>query len=149
MSGPDGASPDERRTSAVPYLSDRWLSEADELVRDLAPIEHDVSVGIEVTDGPGGDRRYRLVLGPDRVGVVGDGFDGVGVRMTMSWSSAVEIAHGRISAQRAFLDGDIRLGGDANLLLGHQRELAALDDRLGDLRHRTDYGVDTSSEEHA
>ncbi|MEM7274334.1 MAG: SCP2 sterol-binding domain-containing protein [Actinomycetota bacterium] len=121
----------------VRYLSDDWLRRADELLADQPPLEAAVAVGMIVQGGPDGDRRYRMVLGPDRVGV--DRSDEVGVSLTMDWDVAVAIAQGRSSAQRAFLDGRLQLGGDAGVLLGHQKALAAVEDRLGPLRAVTDY----------
>ncbi len=120
------------------YLSDRWLKRADQQLAGLAPLADAVSVGFRVLSGPDGDRRYRLILGPDRVGAAA-GDDGCGVSLTMHWDVAVQIANGRRSAQRAFLDGEIQLGGDASVLLGHQRELAEIDDRLAELRATTKY----------
>lgn len=129
------------------YLDDRWLAEADTALSDLRPVEADLSIGVTVTGGPDGDRHYRLVLGPDRVGIDpggdgggGAGDAGTGVRMTLGWPDAVAIARGAVSAQRAFLDGRLRLGGDTGLLLGHQEALAELDDRLAPLRAITRYG---------
>lgn len=126
-------------SSRLRYLSDEWLAAADAAVDGLSPVATDLSVGMEISGGPDGDRGYRLILGPDRVGVAADGGE-VRVRMGMNWQTAVSIAQGRTSAQRAFLDGEIRLGGDTSALLGHQAELAEFDDRLGALRDRTDYG---------
>ncbi len=123
----------------VPYLSDAWLARADAALAGLAPIPDDLAIGIEVVGGPRGDRSYRLVLGADRVGVSTEA-EPAGVRMTLEWDDAVAIANGRSSAQRAFLDGRLRLGGDISLLLGHQNALAAIDDRLGSLRDSTDFG---------
>jgi hypothetical protein len=120
----------------VRYLSDEWLRLADRQLNGFTPVSEPVSVGVRVRSGPEGDRHYRLILGPDRVGVdVGD--DGCGVTMTLDWDTAVAIAQGVSSAQRAFLDGNVQLGGDASLLLGHQQELAEIDDRLGELRAAT------------
>ncbi|MEM9565349.1 MAG: SCP2 sterol-binding domain-containing protein [Actinomycetota bacterium] len=120
------------------YLSQDWLDRADAALTGLTPVPSDLAVGVTVTDGPDGDRRYRLVLGPDRVAVSGDP-EPAGVRMTLAWDDAVAIAQGRSSAQRAFLDGRLRLGGDTSLLLGHQEALAAIDDRLGALRGETEF----------
>lgn len=120
------------------YLDDRWLVEADGAVAGLAPVPADLAIGVTVTGGPDGDRRYRLVLGADRVGI-DDRPEPAGVRMTLEWQDAVSIARGAISAQRAFLDGRLRLGGDTGLLLGHQEALAEVDDRLAALRARTRY----------
>ncbi len=137
----------------VRYLSDEWLDEADRQLGDLEPISGRVTVDVVVRSGPEGDRAYRLILGPDRVGIdrgsAPDPGNGArssggttvasGVRMTLPWTVAVAIARGRASAQRAFLDGHIQFGGDASLLIGHQRELADIDDRLAELRSVTRY----------
>jgi len=128
----------ELRGDRPPYLSDAWLAEADAAVAELDPIPDDLAVGVAVVGGPRGDRSYRLILGPDRVGVSPEA-EPAGVRMTVEWGEAVAIANGRSSAQRAFLDGRLRLGGDISLLLGHQDALAAIDDRLGGLRDSTDF----------
>lgn len=126
--------------ASVRYLSDRWLAEADRLLSGQTPLEANVAVGMIVTGGPDGDRRYRLILGPDRVGV--DTATEVGVSMTMDWPMAAAVAQGHSSAQRAFLDGELQLGGDAGVLLGHQQALTEVEDRLAPLRAVTDYGQD-------
>ncbi|MEM9654685.1 MAG: SCP2 sterol-binding domain-containing protein [Actinomycetota bacterium] len=121
------------------YLSPAWIERADTLLNDLQPLDEAVVVSMVVTGGPDGDRSYQLVLGPDRVAMAADRIDG-GVEMTMTWDVAVSIANGEASAQRAFLDGRLQLGGDPAVLLGHQKALAAIDDRLQPLREVTDYG---------
>lgn len=123
---------------SVHYLSDEWLRLADQQLAELTPVTGSVAVGMRVRSGPEGDRVYRLVLGPERVGVAG-GDEGCGVHMTLDWDVAVAIAKGKRSAQRAFLDGEVQLGGDTSLLLGHQQELADIDDRLAGLRAATQY----------
>ncbi|MGI9595399.1 MAG: hypothetical protein ACR2QK_04525 [Acidimicrobiales bacterium] len=126
-------------TERLRYLSDRWLDEADRRLASLTPLPASVSVGMAVLGGPDGDRLYRLVLGPDRVGVA-LGLADSGVHMTLAWEVAVDIAQGRASAQRAFLDGRMQLGGDTSLLLGYQQQLADIEDRLDRLRADTDFG---------
>lgn len=129
---------DAQNSATVDYLSQEWIEQADGLLAGLSPVEEDVVVAMVVRAGPNGDRSYRLVLGPDRVGMDPDRDDG-GVRMTMDWDVAVSIATGQASAQRAFLDGHLQLGGDTSLLLGHQQALAAIEDRLQPLRAITNY----------
>lgn len=125
-------------TDKLRYLSDDWLAEADRRLADLHPITEAVSVGMTVEGGPDGDRAYRLILGPDRVGME-PGIADSGVRMTLPWAVAVAVAQAEASAQRAFLDGHLQLGGDTSLLLGHQRALADIEDRLDQLRAETDF----------
>jgi hypothetical protein len=123
----------------IRYLSPQWLELADHKLARLTPIEAQVSVGMRVLDGPDGERTYRLILGPDRVGTEADIGDS-GVTMTLRWPTAVAIATGQASAQRAFLDGELQLGGDTSLLLGHQQQLADIADQLAELRAETDFG---------
>ncbi len=123
----------------VRYLSDEWLRLADHHLGDLGPVDGSVSVGMTVVGGPDGTRHYRLILGPDRVAIAA-GLGDSGVRMTLQWSVAVAVAKGEAGAQRAFLDGDLQLGGDTSLLLGHQRTMAEIEDRLDRLRADTDFG---------
>jgi hypothetical protein len=142
----------------IDYLSDEWLDEADRAVADLTPLPDPVLVGIRVV-GERATRHYSLVLGPDRVAVRrpdgddGDEGDTAGdtadesdegssrstrsVRLTMPLTVAAAVAQGRVGAQRAFLDGQIQLGGDTTVLLGYQQQLSDIDDRLASLRART------------
>ena len=121
----------------IGYLGDEWLRAADQAVRDLTPIPSAVIVAVQVDrDNHEPPVRYRLVLGPDRVRLLADDEPGQ-VLLIMSYQTACAIAQGRLGARRAFLDGDIRLGGDSTALLGHQRQLAEIDDRLAELRSRT------------
>ncbi|MEM7142165.1 MAG: SCP2 sterol-binding domain-containing protein [Actinomycetota bacterium] len=48
------------------------------------------------------------------------------VTITVAATTATEIARGERSAQRAFLDGDLRIGGDVDALLRHRDVLSAL-----------------------
>lgn len=119
------------------YLSDEWLVAADTALRDLPPADTDALIGFCVTGGPSGDRRYALRLGPDSVGI--DRSTEPQVTLRLPWASAVDIARGDSSAQRAVLDGVLIIDGDAGILLGHAGSLSAIDDRLRDLRDRTKF----------
>lgn len=133
-------------SNPVQYLSAEWFRAADEAVAGLAPIPSPVTVAVRVVDLPHGraDVPYRLVLGPERVRILADAADPAdglngAVTLTMSYGIASAIARGDVGAQRAFLDGEVRLGGDTTTLLGHQTHLAEIEDRLGELRSRTRY----------
>ena len=103
------------------YLSDEWLEAADAAVAGLEPTT---------------ERSYTLSLGPE-VGVR-PGNDAV-VGLQMTWGTACAIATNQRGAQRAFLDGDLRIRGDAPALLAHQDRLEAVETRLAPLRAQTTY----------
>ncbi len=119
------------------YLSDAWLDRAAAAVADVEPVDEAFSIGYVITGGPDGDRAYTLQLGPDVVTVRPEAEAPVTLQMT--WSVACGIARGELSAQRAFLDGDIQIGGDAQALVGTTDSLAAVDQRLTELRSLTEY----------
>lgn len=122
--------------AVIRYLSDDWLQAADRALESMPPTTEPLALGYRVNDGPDGDRLHRLVFGPDQVRAL-RGLEGVGLTLAMGWDTAVEVAEGRTSAQRAFLDGRIRLDGDPGVLLGHQTHLNDIDDHLAELRART------------
>lgn len=122
----------------VRYLSDAWLEEADAALRALTPLPGPLTVGFVVTGGPDGDRSYRVELGPGPVAVRA-GAEGADVTLRQSWDTARAVAEGARSAQRAFLDGDIRVEGDVRVLLGHDGGLDVVEDRLAELRSRTTF----------
>lgn len=123
------------------YLSDEWLAAADTALRGLRSSDVSSSdtarVGFVVTDGPDGDRRYALELGPNMISI-GEA-DPADVTLTVPWSVAASIARGESSAQRAVLDGKMTIGGDVRVLLGRAGELAAVDDALSSLRSQTEF----------
>jgi len=52
-------------------------------------------------------------------------------------SSAARIAAGGLGAQRAFVEGRLRVGGDLSLLIRHHKALSTIDDVLAGVRART------------
>jgi len=125
-------------TETVRYLSDEWFVRADNAVADLPPVGGELVVGFRVFVDPTTTVEYQTRFGPDAVKIERGHLDAV-VVFSLGWDLAVAIANGTVSPQRAFLDGEITLGGDPGHLLGFQQELAAVEDRLAKLRHRTDY----------
>lgn len=132
-------------TDNVLFLSEQWLREADAALALMEPLPDVVTIAYRVSGGPGArpgrSADHQLVLGPDHVGIrpgVGD----ASVVMSLDWDLAVAINQGRTGAKRAVLDGRITISGDSGALLGHQRHLADIDDRLAGLRARTVYDAD-------
>jgi putative sterol carrier protein len=63
------------------------------------------------------------------------------VTLTEDRSTAVAVARGERSAQEAFMDGEVRVGGDIGELLAAQAALARLGDVFASVRADTDFGA--------
>lgn len=119
-----------------PFLSDAWLAaldaaaKADDELR-AAAAEADLVVQQVVTGAgaDGGEVAYVLVLTADEVAVRAGRVEEPTVTFTQALPTAVAIASGERSAQQAFIDGDLRVGGDVGALAARHRALT----RLGDV----------------
>ncbi len=121
------------------FLSDEWISalhEAAATDADLAARTADVSLTIdqEVTGAPGGDVRYHLRFDHGSVEVAAGPAPEATVRFHQDYDTAASIAMGQGSAQRAFMTGRLRVGGDLRVLLAHSEVLAQLDDVFAAVR---------------
>ena len=119
----------------VRYLSDEWIDKANEAVGGIEPSAEPFAMTYTVTDGPDGERAYTLDLGVPSITLGASA--PVGLRM--SWAIAKAIALGEMSAQRAFLDGNMRIEGDAQALVGNTDAMTAVDVALAPLRATTTY----------
>jgi putative sterol carrier protein len=128
----------------VQYLSDQWLDEADAALRadgGLADATSglDLTVAYEVTGTPDGKRSYALVFGKGPVSVLRPAPADAPVTFSLDYDTAAEIARGEVSAQAAFMQGRLKLGGDVNVLIRDGSALDGVADALADLRARTGY----------
>lgn len=124
------------------FLSDEWigaLHEAAATDSELAASTADVSLTIEqeVTGGPEGDVRFHLVFDHGAVRVAPGAAPAATVRFHQDYATAASIAMGRGSAQRAFMTGRLRIGGDLRVLLDHSEVLAQVGDVFAGVRMRT------------
>ncbi len=133
------------------YLDDEWMMAAGEALADMDPVAANLVAGFQVlTDDldsltssalPGLSSQsvsYSIRLGPGPVALE-PGIDEANLVFLAGKRLASEIALGKRSAQRAFLDGELRVEGDVNLLLGYSKEFAEIGDRLAELRRRTTF----------
>lgn len=124
------------------FLSDEWIAalhEAATADRALAATTAEVALTVEqcVTDGPEGEVRYHVRFDHGRVAVVAGPAADATIRFTTDRATAAGIAQGQLSAQRAFMTGRLRVGGDLRAVLDHQPVLAALGDAFASVRART------------
>jgi hypothetical protein len=87
-------------------------------------------------DGAGGDRADADRADADRADA-----DRAGVQLTITcdWPTATAIAQGRLSTQRALMQGRLRVRGNSSALLGRNIQLANLDPVPPEVRKNTTY----------
>lgn len=120
------------------YLTEAWLKAATDALDQTPAGDMALRVGYDITEGPAGARSYTLVIEPERLTFV-PGLVEPDATLRLSYDLAASIARNQTSAQRAFLDGDIRLAGNVTALLGSAPVLAAIDDQLAPLREATTF----------
>jgi hypothetical protein len=132
------------RFRQVRYLSASWIDAAGEalaadtrLPRDLAGVT--LTIEQRVEDAPDGAVTWHLAITDGRPRLGAGPAEKPDVRFTTSYATASAIAAGRLPAQRAFVEGRLRIGGDLSLLITHQRAVGAVDDALAAVRAQTTY----------
>lgn len=124
------------------YLSPEWLAAAADAIAHDATLQEvaaelDVTLEQTVADGPEGTVCWHIILRDGRAKLVTGPVSSADLRFTTTWEVARSIARGQLAAPTAFIDGQLRVGGDLTLLLRHHRKLAAVDDVLSTLRAKT------------
>ena len=126
------------------YLSPEWLDAAGAaLAADaslpLALAGVTLTVEQAVDGSPGGTVRWHVTVDDGKVALTPGPAAHPDLRFTTTYPVAVAVARGDRSAQRAFIEGGLRVGGDLSLLITHHRALAAVDDALAAVRADTTY----------
>lgn len=132
------------------YLSAEWIDAAsdaiaadDDLPAALAgvtlTVEQVVTGAPDALDAPDGIVTWHITIDDGKVALAAGPAARPDLRFTTSYDTAAQVASGVLPAQRAFVEGRLRVGGDLSLLLTHMRAIAAVDDVLAPLRARTSY----------
>jgi putative sterol carrier protein len=121
----------------IRFLSPEWVDALDR----AAP--HDVICDSELDDlvieYDVDGFRYHVVFTPGAVRVHHGKADDPTVTFRCDRTTAVAIARGDVSAQRAFMAGNLRIGGDATALLRAQAAVAVLPDLFAAVRPETEW----------
>ena len=122
------------------YLSPEWLEQAGAALEsaDLSQLRGSESIrfGYTITDVPAsiatdGTVSYSITLDASvPEAKLEAGTDGGDVRFTMSYAVAHSVASGLQNGSKAFLNGEVQLGGNVGLLISRAQELAYLDGLL-------------------
>jgi hypothetical protein len=128
----------------VRYLSPDWIDAAGRaLAADgrLGTALVGVTLTVEqvVTGGPDGPVTWHLAISDGKVALAAGPAPRADVRLSTDYPTAAGVAACDLAAQRAFVEGRLRIGGDLSLLIAHQRALAAVDDALAPVRAETTY----------
>jgi putative sterol carrier protein len=128
----------------VQYLSDEWLDEAGAALAASDALRGDgggepVVLQYDVTGAPGGKCSYALRLDADGVHLERGAHKDASATFTLDYDVAAGIAQGSLSAQAAFMQGRLKLGGDSMVLVRQMSTFEDVDDALADLRGRTEY----------
>lgn len=112
------------------FLTPVWLDELDAAAR-RASIPSDLRLTVQqvIPDGPDGQELTYVVEAADGALSVRPGrADRPDVTFTQDRATALAIHRGELSAQAAFMEGRLRLGGDLRDVIRRAGALAALDD---------------------
>ncbi|MEE9416641.1 MAG: SCP2 sterol-binding domain-containing protein [Acidimicrobiales bacterium] len=123
------------------YLSVEWLEEAARVFEASDPLPRDVEMVLQqsVLNTPEGDIDYAIVLSGQSLKLEVGRSNKPTISFTQEWTTAIAIASGELSAQAAFMEGKVKLGGDTSVLVANHDLLADVEDLLSDLRSRTDF----------
>lgn len=126
------------------FLSDDWIAALDAAgsVGDRGsetpyPADPVLTIQQQVRDATRGDVVYAVLVYDDEIRVRKGAAPTADVTFVVDRDTAAAIAQGRISAQAAFMSGDLRLIGEAAALLRSQAALTDLADRFATVRTRT------------
>lgn len=114
----------------APFASPEWI---DELARAAADVAVDPGIRLTVEQRIIGEAAstWHVTIADGVVRVVPGSAPEAEVTLTSSFETAAAIHGGRLSAQRAFLDGALRIGGDLRVLIAHRSALAGVAPLLG------------------
>jgi putative sterol carrier protein len=122
----------------VAFLSDAWLDELDAAAR-AATVPDDLELVVQqvVLGERGLEVSYALRISGGAASVAAGRADDADVTFTQDRATAEAIAKGELSAQMAFLAGQLRVGGDLRSALERSRAVLDLDDLFAQVRAAT------------
>ncbi len=119
------------------FLSAEWFDRLDSALTTITigePGEPGLSLGQVINDCPQGSVRYTIRIGAGRPGeLLRDSVQFAQVTLVEGYPSALSVHEGA-SVAELLSSGQIKVRGDANVLLRASKELAALSHALGALQ---------------
>jgi putative sterol carrier protein len=112
------------------FLTDQWFDDLEAAARG-ASIATDVRLVIQqviLGDGEGPEVAYVVTAADGAITVHRGRADAPDITFTQDRETAEAIHRGELSAQAAFIEGRLRLGGDLRAVIERAGSLVALDD---------------------
>jgi hypothetical protein len=118
------------------FLTEAWLEEIEAAAqRAVLGTKGALVLQQVIPDGPEGrEVAYALVVGDGRIRLVRGRVPDADLTFTQDRATAEAIHRGELSAQAAFMQGRLRLGGDLRSVIDRAGELAAIDDVFASAR---------------
>ena len=120
------------------FLSEEYLA-AGEAVANADPgVQQaiaglDVSVAVDVADGPAGDFTYHIAISDGKVAIGRGDLDEPDARVRNSYDVAARMARGELGNQMALLTGKIKISGGLGKLVKHQGTLDLIQAIMSDV----------------
>lgn len=108
------------------FLSDEWLADLAESASAIPPLDTTITFSLEQRVVGDPTRSWTVRYESGRVRLVIDDADEADTRLITDHTTASAIHRGEMSAQRAFLDGRLQIGGDTRALVENRAALEAL-----------------------
>ena len=105
------------------FATPKWI---DALAHRAATVDAPPGVALTIEQYIDGECAWHCVIREGRIRVVPGPATDPTATLSTSHAAATAIERGELSAQRAFLDGNLRIGGDIGTLIEHRAALAAL-----------------------
>jgi len=118
------------------YLSSEWIQAADDILNQTKPI-CDAAIKVQVSKKTEANIKYYVTLGPEKVNFTFTEPNNVKLEYSTDWDTATAIAKGELSSQKAFLEESLTITGEVNLLDKYSKQIAEINDSLGQLRDNT------------
>ena len=105
------------------FLSDEWFDEmATAAATARTPVDLELSIEQQIVDS----ESWTVRIGSGTAELQRGRSDDADIRIVTDAETAEGIRNGTVSAQRAFLNGQLRIGGDVAALIEHRDVLAGL-----------------------
>jgi putative sterol carrier protein len=128
-------------TDVLRFLSDPWIDAMARAAEGASGPLVDPPLVLQqvVTGHVDGDAAWSITLGAGTIAVAHGHADAPTVTFTQDVETAVAVNRGELSAQAAFMTGRLRVGGDVQVLLDRQPDLAEVEDIFAPVRADTTY----------